>query len=77
MWNSRKQWWQLNIINNNADDDDDDDDDDDGNGDDDYDIYVWCCKYNSVKFPLSCIFSWERFSYPITVRFSQKGEYDT
>ena len=32
-------------------------------------------KYNAVKFLLSFIFSYERFSYPITVRFSQKGEY--
>ena len=33
-------------------------------------------KYNAVKFLLSFIFSYEsEFSYPITVRFSQKGEY--
>ena len=72
LWKTRKQSWQLNIINNDVVDDDDDDDDDDSD-DDDNDI--WDYKYNSVKFPLSFIFSWERFSYPITFRFSQKGEY--
>ena len=36
---------------------------------------TWGNKYNAIKFLLSFIISFERFSYPITVRFSQKGEY--